>query len=578
MAFSDEFLYQLQHGNPIEEVMKSYVSVIRRGRNYVCSCPFHSEKTPSCTIYPDTQSFYCFGCGAGGDVITFIMKIENLDYLEAVKLLAERAGIDIPSSDNYEKHSLSKTRILEINRESARFFYSELLADNSKTGLKYFASRRLLPQTIKKYGLGYSPDSWDKLKNHLNSLGFNNDELVSAGVCAQKNGNIFDMFRNRVMFPIIDLRGNIIAFGGRSLDDSLPKYINTSDTPVFKKSRNLFSLNFAKNSPLSTLILAEGYMDVISINQAGFENVVATLGTALTPEQARIMSQYAKNVIIAYDSDGAGQKATQKAINLLGEAGVITHIIKMEGAKDPDEFIKKFGPQRFKMLLDNSEGAVIFQLEKCRQGLDINSEIGKVEALKRSVKVLSQIQNRLERDVYISKVAKDFEFSYDVLKAQVNSELKKAYNIEKKKTWKNIVYSKSSPAYAQNNHLLKEVKAEEGIIAYILRNPDKLEYIFDKISANDFVTDENKKIFSVLYKKIKNNSIFTTSLLSDELNEKEMGKIMGITAKHGDVSLTEQVLDDFINILLDYKSKMQLDAINSDDDLLRLSNMLKNKN
>ena len=288
--------------------------------------------------------------------------------------------------------------------------------------------------------MGYAPASWDGLYKHLSKSGYSNEEMIAAGVrtVSRNNNNVYDTFRERVIFPIIDLRGNVIAFGGRTLGNGIPKYLNTGDTPVFKKSRNLFSLNLAKNYPARKMILAEGYMDVISINQAGFENVVATLGTSLTSDQARLMKSYADEVIISYDSDSAGQKATQRAINLLSEAGINTRIIKMNGAKDPDEFIKKFGAQRFKMLLENSDGAINFELEKCRTGLDLNSETDKVTFLKRSVKVLSGISNRLERDVYISKVARENEISIDVLRSQIDAEIKKNINIEKKKEWQAI--------------------------------------------------------------------------------------------------------------------------------------------
>jgi len=578
LAFSDDFIYQLQLGNPIDDVMKSYVNLIRRGHNFVCSCPFHSEKTPSCTVYPDTQSFYCFGCAAGGDVITFIRKIENLEYIEAIKLLAERAGLDIPTDKQGEQTARIKARILEINRETAVFFYKSLTSDSSKTGLKYFASRGLSPQTIKKYGLGYADNSWDKLKNHLLSLNFKEDELVTAGVCLSKNGNTFDLFRNRAMFPIMDLRGNIIGFGGRILDDGMPKYINTADTPVFKKSRNLFSLNFAKNSSSNRLILAEGYMDVIAINQAGFENVVATLGTSLTSEQSRLISQYAKEVIISYDSDGAGQKATSRAINLLGEAGVTTRIINMEGAKDPDEYIKKFGATRFKLLLDNSDGAINFELEKCKDGLDLSTEVGKVECLKRTVKVLSQIYNQLERDVYISKVSKNYEVSLDVLKAQIDNEITKIYKKDKKSSWKSIV-SKSrfrddiNPEIAQYP---KESKAEEGIIAYLFQHPDMVKKVLDCITPEHFVTSFNKKIFMILCEKLNSSTNFTLSLLSDEFSDSEMGRITGIEAKHRDILLTEQVVDDYIKILIDFNKNKLLDNVDSNEDLLELQERLKN--
>lgn len=578
LAFSDDFIYQLQLANPIDDVMKSYVNLIRRGRNFVCSCPFHSEKTPSCTIYLDTQSFYCFGCGAGGDVITFIRKIENLDYVEAIKLLAERAGLEVPSDKQGEQNARIKARILEINREAAAFFYKSLISAPSKAGLKYFASRGLAPQTIKKYGLGYADDSWDKLTKHLLSLKFKEDELVTAGVCLHKNGKTFDLFRNRAMFPIMDLRGNIIGFGGRILGDGTPKYLNTADTPVFKKSRNLFSLNFAKNSTSNRLILAEGYMDVIAINQAGFDNVVATLGTALTPEQARLISQYAKEVIIAYDSDGAGQKATTKAINLLSAVGVTTRIINMKGSKDPDEYIRKFGAARFKLLLDNSDGAINFELEKCKEGLDLSTDIGKVECLKRIVKVLSQIHNTLERDVYISKVARSYEVSAEVLKSQVENEISKTIRKEKKNSWKSIV---TKPRFKDEinpevSQYPRESKAEEGIIAYLLQHPDMVKRVLDCITPDHFVTSFNKRIFTVLCEKLNSSTNFTLSLLSDEFSDNEMGRITGIEAKHKDIFLTEQVVDDYIKILHDFKNNKLSDNINSDEDLLKLAKRLKN--
>ncbi|MBR6242843.1 MAG: DNA primase, partial [Ruminococcus sp.] len=316
MAQNDEFLITLRNANPIETVMGSYVNLIRRGRDYICSCPFHSEKTPSCHVYCNDTSphFYCYGCGAGGDVITFIMKIENLDFTEAVKLLAQRSGLEVPQKNSKDSFlAKRRTRIYEMNRLAANYYYTCLLRGKDRSGLGYFSRRKLSPQTIKKFGLGYAPDSWDSLTNMLLSKGYNEDEITDAWLAgrSQKSGKLFDMFRKRVMFPILDLRGNIIGFGGRVLDDSKPKYLNTAQTPVFDKGSNLFSMNFAKNADTKRLILCEGYMDVIAVNQAGFENAVATLGTAITPAQARLMSHYADEVVIAYDSDGAGQNAAQ---------------------------------------------------------------------------------------------------------------------------------------------------------------------------------------------------------------------------------------------------------------------------
>lgn len=576
MPLPEEFLYQLKLANPVDSVIGSYASLKRSGHDYVALCPFHSEKTPSFHVYTDNQSFYCFGCGAGGDVITFIKRIENLSYIEAIKLLAQRGGLDVPDNSEDASAAELKKRIYEINRETANYYFRQLVSGNDKNGLKYFISRGLMPETIKKYGLGYAPPSWDGLRKHLISKGYRDDEMIAAGVrsVSRNEKNVYDTFRNRVIFPIIDLRGNVIAFGGRVLDDSVPKYLNTSDTAVFKKSRNLFSLNFAKNSPSKRLILAEGYMDVIAINQAGFENVVATLGTAITPEQARIMKTYADEAIISYDSDSAGQKATQRAINILGNAGIATKIIKMDSAKDPDEYIKKFGSQRFKMLLDNSDGAVNFELEKCRNGIDLNTDTGQVEFRKKIVGVLAQISNELERDFYISKMAKENEINIDILRTQVNNEAQKNRNIEKKKEWR-AIRSKSffnDPLVPEKISALKEVKAEETIIAFIFRHPDYTEAVEKRLSPDCFITEFYRRIFVAYCEKISENQSFSLTMFSDVFNDEEMGKIAGIEAKNREITITERSLKDCIKILLDYrnnplnKEKYQL----SDDDLLNI--------
>lgn len=582
MAFPDEFLYQLKLANPVDSVISSYVNLKRSGHDAVGLCPFHSEKTPSFHVYNDTQSFYCFGCGAGGDVITFIKRIENLEYIEAVKLLAQRGGLDIPEDSRDNKAAMLKKRIYEINRETANFYFRQLVSGPDKRGLQYFAGRKLRPETIKKYGLGYAPSGWHTLSTHLHSLGFTNREILAADVVrlGKDEKSVYDTFRERVIFPIIDLRGNVIAFGGRILGDGSPKYLNTSETPVFQKKRNLFSLNFAKNSPLKRMILAEGYMDVIAINQAGFENVVATLGTSLTGEQARTLKTYAEDVIIAYDSDSAGQKATQRAINLLGEAGLNTRIIKMEGAKDPDEFLKKFGPHRFKLLLDNSDGAINFELAKCKEGLDTETDTGKVELLKRSVKVLSMIYNRLERDVYISKVARENDISIDILRAQIDSEIKKRRNSEKKSEWTAI---KSKPYYSdplvpEASKALKEVKAEEGILAYLFRYPDKIETVMSSMTDDCFITEFYRRVYNVLCMKIQNINAFSFSIFSDEFNNEEMGRITGIEAKNKEIVITEQNLHDYIKILLDYKNNpIKNKDSYSDDDLLNIVSSKKRK-
>jgi DNA primase len=582
MALSEDFLYQLRNANSIETIMSSYTNLKRRGHNYVCLCPFHSEKTPSCTIYVDTQSFYCFGCGAGGDVITFIMKSENLSYIEAVKYLAERANIALPDEELDDKSGKIKQRVYEINRTAAKFFYSQLKSPAGRVGLQYLLERGLTPETIKKYGLGFAEDKWTTLTNYMLSEGFTEDELVISGLCGRsKSGRVFDVFRNRVIFPIIDLRGNVIAFGGRLLSGEGPKYLNSSDTPVFKKSRNLFSLNFAKTSNEKRLILAEGYMDVIAINQAGFSNVVATLGTALTPEQARLMSQYAEEIIIAYDSDEAGQKATYKAINLLSEVGLKTKILKTNDAKDPDEFIKKFGSTRFKLLLDNSEGAIVFEINKCKNGLDMDSDVGRVEYLRRVTKVLSEIVSPVEREVYISRVANEQGISKDTLLFEVNAIIKKRQKSQDKKEWRNITnqfFSKRDNINPEASKYPREAKAEAGIIAFLLLHPDKFDVITEKISPENFVTSFNKKVYESLILHLQSSYEVSISTFNGEFSPDEMGKISEILAKSREIEINEQTVLDYIDVLLSHIDNKDKNEDMSDEDFLEFFNNLKDKN
>lgn len=573
MKTNDEFLYKLRTANPIDTVMGAYVNIIRRGRNYICSCPFHSEKTPSCTVFTDTQSFYCFGCGAGGDVITFIMKIENLDFTEAVKLLAQRSGMEIPKENSRDSQlAKRKTRIYEMNRLAANFFYTQLIKGSDKSGLRYFADRKLSPQTIKKYGLGYAPDSWNALTDMLRSKGYSDDEITDAWLGSRsKKGNIFDIFRKRVMFPIIDLRGNIIGFGGRVLDNSQPKYLNTGATPVFDKGSNLFSMNFAKNADTKRLILCEGYMDVIAVNQAGFENVVATLGTAITPDQARLMSHYAEEVVIAYDSDGAGQKATQKAINHFADVGIRTRILRMNGAKDPDEYIKKFGRNRFKMLIDGSDDANDFMLDKCEEGLDLSTEAGRVELLKRASKVLAAIESPLEREVYISRTSRKCDIPTEVLKTHINGLLKKNSRTEKMSEWRNITskaaYSRDDLNPEAQDHK-KEAKAEENIIYFLLKHPAEAAEIEKNAPPDIFITALNRKIYTALLEKMKISEKFTLSLLAGEFSDEEMGRISRIDVTNREFTINRSVFADCINVLKSYRSS---DSKNmSDDDLRKL--------
>lgn len=563
----NEFIEEIHRANSIETVMSSYIQLKKRGRNYLCSCPFHSEKTPSCTVFPDTQTFYCFGCGAGGDVITFIMKIENLDFMEALKLLAQRSGLEMPSYSSNSQNSQLRTKIYEINRISANFFYQNLITSPDKSGLLYFMQRKISPQIIKKYGLGYAPDSWDTLVKYLNSKGYSDEEISMAwlGGRSQKNGTMFDMFRKRVIFPIIDLRKNVIGFGGRVLDDSKPKYLNTAKTLVFDKGSNLFSLNFAKNNQNNKIILCEGYMDVIALHQAGFENAVATLGTAITPEQARIISHYAEEVIIAYDSDNAGQKATQKAINHFSDVGVRTTILRMEGAKDPDEFIKKFGSDRFRMLMDKSYDANDFMLDKCENGLDLDTESGKIELLKRTSSIIAGMDSPLEREIYISRTSKKCNISSDVLKNHINNILNNSKRQTQKNTWHSIKSSVIKTNNIANPENVKLLRAEENIICFLIKQPEEYQNINKIIPPDKFITPFNKKVYTTILEYIENNNTFSISMLTESFTADEMGMISGINARNRDTEVNIQVVMECADVLKNYTSVKTTDDISTDD-------------
>ena len=537
-----EFIYQLKQANPIEQVMGSYVQLIRAGSLLKCNCPFHSEKTPSCVVYADTQDphFYCFGCHAGGDVISFIRQIEGIGYMDAVRMLAERAGMTVPSQSQDNREENMRMRLLELNRAAANYYYKQLTGPD-KRGLMYLKERALRPDIIKKYGLGFAGDKWDGLLNAMQQLGFTETELLAANLCgrSQKTNNLYDKFRNRVIFPIIDLRGNVIAFGGRTIEKGgEPKYLNSSDTPVFKKGRNLFSMNFAKKSQSKRLILAEGYMDVIAVHQAGFENVVASLGTALTPDQCRLMRQYADEVVISYDSDAAGQNATVKAVNLLRAVGLRPRILHMHDAKDPDEYIKKFGAPYFRKLLEDADDALTYELKRCRDGTDPASEDGTITALHKAVNVLAGIENELDRNVYLSRVAKDYDINPEILKSQVEREIRKRRAGAKKLDWQRRITAPMlrDPVNPDATQHHAEAKAEEQILCYLFRQPDALESVLARIKPEEFVTAFHRKVYEKLAELLPQGYDFSLSLFSGEdFTPDETGRIAGIPAKYEEI-------------------------------------------
>lgn len=571
---NDLFIQQLKQYSDIERIISGYVPLSRKGRNLSGLCPFHSEKTPSFFVYPQTQSFYCFGCGAGGDVITFIRRIENLEYMEAVRFLAEKCGLTVPDSQQEDERAVQRRRILEINREAARFFHAQLMSEQGKQAYDYLTRRGRDRKTIRHFGLGYAPEGWRVLSDYLKTKGFTEEEMVAANVAVNsKRGSVYDRFRNRVMFPIIDLRGNVVGFGGRALDDQGAKYLNTSDTPVFKKSRNLFAMNFAKTSKQPGLILAEGYMDVIAIHQAGFDNAIATLGTALTDEQARLISQYTDKVILAYDSDGPGQAATKRAINIFDEVGVKVSVLSMTGAKDPDEFIQKYGRERFAMLLDGSSNALEFELSKIRSRFDISTADGKVNFLKEACKLFAGIRNPVEREVYLTQVANELEIAPQAIHAQIKSLDKQALSRDRSRQRRDTDLYIGRMAAAkddiQRKVNLRYAMAEEGILYCLMKNPDFWKIVSARISEQDFVTDVNREIYRSMGQILEEGKPPEMMELSAVLSPSQMGRVSAILAGAPSQRCDEEGLNDYLRILLEHKNeKTEQEVAQMDDNAL----------
>lgn len=568
MPFPDSFLQELKLRNDITEIASSYVNLKRHGRNMVGLCPFHGEKTPSFNIYTENGSFYCFGCGAGGDVITFIMKIENLDYVEAVKFLAQRAGMEMPENTYDDSISKLRMRIYEANREAARFFHSTLISPRGQSGLNYLRGRALSDRTIRHFGLGFADDDWNSLCNHLKNKGFSEYEILSANLAFKnRSGNgIHDRFVNRVMFPIIDLRGNVIAFGGRIMTDEKPKYLNTSDTPVFKKSENLFSLNNAKSSDTRTLILCEGYMDVIALNQAGFTNAVATLGTALTNEQAVLMKRYADEVIICYDADGAGQKATARAIQILRNAGLPIKILTVPSGKDPDEFIRskgENGPAAFKLLIDKCGNDVEYRLMKLRENYNLTTTDGKVAFLNDAVKIVASIESPIERDVFASKLCAELEIDKNAFNDQIAKIKRRGRRENIKKETRQIQYELNG----QNDKINKEhykkprsSSAEEALLVYLINNPDYANSISERVTPDKFSNSLIKRYYEYVLGKIKSGYEPLTSVASD-FNSDEVSYLYKLISTTIPAASTREAVEEYIKVINEESSKLTSDKL-----------------
>lgn len=570
----DSFMQELKYRSDIEQVVGGYVNLRRRGRTLSGLCPFHSEKSPSFTVYPENQSFYCFGCGAGGDVITFVRRIENLDYMEAVRFLAQKAGMAVPETGEDDRAGRLKKRILEANREAARCFHHTLMSEEGRPCRAYLIGRGLTKETIVRFGIGYAAEGWDNLLRTLTEKGFTREELKEAHLITEgQRGGCYDTFRNRAIFPIIDLRGNVIAFGGRNLGEKGPKYLNSSDTPVFKKSKNLFALNFAKNSERKSLILCEGYMDVVSMHQAGFTNAVATLGTALTEEQARLISQYTDEVILSYDSDGPGQAATRRATGLLEAVGMKIKVLSIPDAKDPDEFIKKFGAERFELLLEGSSSATDFQIARLKAENDTTTAEGRVSFLKKFAELLAGMSSPIEREVYLAKICRELEVDKAAVTAQVEREIKRRAGARRKKEAQELLSGTANrQGIPREEELLrrqhpKQVQAEEQILQYLLRNPDRWQAVSEKLPSELFVTESNRSIYTVLLRRCVQSQPIDLGTLSGELDEIASGRLAGWAAKNA-APVSAEVAEDCIRCLLELpksKTKEEISALSNEE-------------
>ncbi len=583
MRFSDNFLSELRARTDIEELIGKYTEIRHRGsRNPVALCPFHTEKTPSFVIYNDTNSYYCFGCGAGGDAITFIKNIERLDYTDAVRFLCEKAGMTMPLDPVDDEANRLRRRCYEANREAARFFYSTLFSEEAKEARAYIDKRRLSKETVKHFGLGFAPDRWDSLVRHMKSKGFTENELVLFDLAKKTSkGGTIDNFRNRLMFPIIDLRGNVIAFGGRVLDDSKPKYLNSKDTPVYKKSQHLYALNLAKNNAERRLILCEGYMDVIAMHQAGFTNAVAGLGTAFTKEQIALLVRYCDELTLCFDSDEAGKKATKRALSMLSESPLKLKIMHLADGKDPDEIIKTQGKERMKNIISSAVNDTEFALNDAKSRYDVTTEDGKLGFLNEAVTVLAGVNNAIERDLYTSKLSSEL----DVEKKALESQIRKQQSF-RKKAQENAQFGdalktvlgeekKTSPNPEASGNV-RAVKAEEIILATLLKHPDYLKRLSGFLSAETFVTEYGRRFFTDIAERINSGRSLELYSFGESNENEEMAYLSYLLAKGDTIANSVEECRQCAATLIEEKGKKNAPDIKglSSDEYLQL---FKNK-
>ena len=574
MPFPPAFLDELAARNPIEEVVGQYVNLKRSGSNLFGLCPFHGEKTPSFSVAPDKGIYYCFGCHKGGGVINFEMEIEGLSYPDAVRALAQRVGMEVPDDEEYQSRYRKQERLWALAKEAARFFVTQLYAPTGAEGLRYAQSRGMSKGTLTRFGIGFAPDSWDSLCKAMRAKGYTDEELKDAGLVSvsQKNGNIFDRFRNRLMFPIIDVRGNVIGFGGRVMDNSTPKYLNSPETEIFNKRKNLFALNIAKKTKLGYLILVEGYMDAIALHQYGFDCAVASLGTSLTEEHAVLLSRYTEQVVLIYDGDEAGQNATRRAIPMLERAGLQVKVLQMRDAKDPDEFLKKFGADRFKLLLEESSNRVEYQLRAIQKKYDLNVDEDRVKFISEAAELVSSLGNAVQREIYGNRVAEAGKISHDAMKIEVNKAFKRRQYREKRKQ-ERIDLAPAVAAQPKSRTIrydnVRSAMAEEIVLAQCLSDAAMIAET-EGLKPEEFSSPLLGRVFEQLQQQSRQGMVPSVAGLTDFTGE-EMAHIAGILQRNpGPVS--EQAMRDSIQVI---RQMHEFKTADTKDTLMELQRKLQ---
>lgn len=578
MLFPDSFMDELVAKNPIDDVVSQYVALTKKGSNSFGLCPFHSEKTGSFSVNPGKGIYYCFGCHKGGGVINFVMEIESLDFPDAVRFLAKRAGMEVPENDA-DKSAFKRQEFLrQLCKDAARYYHGKLSQPCGKEAMAYLGKRQVSAAMITRFGLGYSENSWDGLVNAMQKLGYEKKDLLDAGLAlvSKEKGTVYDRFRNRLMFPIIDVRGNVIGFGGRVMDDSEPKYLNSPETVIFNKRRNLFGLNLSKKTKQSCLILTEGYMDTMSLHQYGFDCAVASLGTALTEEQAQLMAKYTQQVVLTYDGDTAGQNATKRAIPILERAGLQVKVLQMRGAKDPDEFLKKYGADRFRMMLEGSENQMEYRLRTLQGDYNMNVDEERVAYLEKAAQFIATLPSAIQREVYCLRVSETAGITADAMKLEVNKAWKRYNAAKKKKEEKQLL----SPVQQQKPRVreisydnMRSALAEEGVLQMLLRNGDCFT-VAEQLAPEEFSCELLGRAFGLLRERWKNGGTVSLAVLTEVFTPSEMEHLTAVAQKNDTASVQEETLKDYISVIREENGKKNA---RDQKDLMELRNRMLQK-